>query len=61
MIRSKNQIEQSEIESIKNLIAPTEFNSISESLSNNKIYSKNHNVIVIRKNNCTWIGDVWEK
>jgi len=61
MIRSENQAELSEIENIKKFITSLGFKSISDSSSSRKIYSKNGTVIVIRENNCTSGGDVWEK
>jgi hypothetical protein len=61
MSRSQNQAKLSEVESIKGLITSLGFKSVSDSSSNNKIYSKDGTVIVIREATCTLRGDVWEK
>jgi len=61
MRRSQNQAELSEIEKIKKYITSFGFEGVSDPSSNNKIYSKNSTIIVIRENTCTVRGVVWEK
>ncbi len=61
MIRSQNPAELSEIEKIKKYITSFGFEGVSDPSSNNKIYSKNSTIIVIRENTCTVRGVVWEK
>jgi len=53
MGRTQNQTELSEIERIKEFIMSFGFDGVSDSSSNNKIYSKNGTIIVIRENTCT--------
>lgn len=61
MGKFQNQAELSEIEQIKKFIASFGFEGVSDSSSNNKIYSKNGTVILIRENTCTPRDDTWEK
>ena len=61
MSRYQNQAAVSEIERIKEFITSCGFEGVSDSSSNNKIYSKDGTVIVIREATCTLRGDVWEK
>jgi hypothetical protein len=61
MDKSQNQDELYEIERIKKFVMSFGFEGVSDSSSNNKIYSKNGTVIVIRENTCTPRGDLWEK
>lgn len=48
MSRNQNQAEATEIEQIKNFIMSFGFEGVSDSSSQNKIYSKNGTIITIR-------------
>lgn len=61
MSRFQNQTAVSEIDRIKEFITSCGFEGVSDLSSNNKIYSKNGTVIVIREATCTLRGDVGEK
>jgi len=58
MSRSQNQAESSEIEQIKKFIISFGFEGVSDSSSQNKIYSKNGTIITIRDPMCISKGDV---
>jgi hypothetical protein len=61
MNRFQKKAELSEVEQIENFIMSCGFIGVSDVSSDNKIFSKNGSVIVIRKNTCSSRGDIWEK
>jgi hypothetical protein len=58
MSRNQNQAESSEIEQIKKFIMSFGFEGLSDSSSQNKIYSKNGTIITIRDLEYVSEGDV---